>query len=660
VIHISFSAAMKSIIFIGVLSIMAVSVVALPVNEILDVEQTLSLGFGGVKSPPATTAPTQPAATRAPTAALAAPAAPNTPPAATAAKYCADTCTEKRVRKSWNFLTTAERALYIEAVKALYTAGVYTKFVMIHQDGINDPFAHGTSGFLPWHRKFLIEYENALRCLDVKFQCVTIPTWDWSEWQYYCNQQGGCSSYHEVPAGLKKDNANAESLLAAFGGPGTKGGSGKPFGGTGQKDGVGCVTTGPFAGWQDWEGNCLTRGVNWDLKDSANGPLTDKLTLLTLTTNKDVYGVSDGYRAGLQGTPHNMAHNYLGGHMRSMRSPMDPIFFSHHAFVDKNWALWQDCKDFENTGRDKLTATQYEGTMPKPAVGFTGVSDYIDAPMPYKITLSPFKPDAKQCSEAAGANSACRKCLKTIRTQDDWCSARWHPSCEGICADNACRSVCGTGGEAQEISATTFARSDGKAFPYSFDYHKNGPTPRDWSATTDKLKQPFEYAIEQFDTEVGKTACNMCFEKNAELELVQVYEADKALFAGVVQKVMNMMGWTNAKDKFQGDLAAIKAKEGGTNKQVVIKGVTKQMIDQCAARDNSTTCKGEFGTSGKCRWTCSGPVSEQPEICGFQAAFNYKLVDKGEAVSDLCAALKLDGLVTKAPTGATSSFFASG
>jgi hypothetical protein len=167
----------------------------------------------------------------------------------------------------------------------------------------------------------------------------------------------------QVPAGLKKDNANAESLLAAFGGPGTKGGSGKPFGGTGQKDGVGCVTTGPFAGWQDWEGNCLTRGVNWDLKDSANGPLTDKLTLLTLTTNKvrfsepsengslqlrcarvqDLYGVRDGYRAGLQGTPHNMAHNYLGGHMRSMRSPMDPIFFSHHAFVDKNWALWQVC-----------------------------------------------------------------------------------------------------------------------------------------------------------------------------------------------------------------------------------------------------------------------------------------------------------------------------
>jgi hypothetical protein len=45
-----------------------------------------------------------------------------------------------------------------------------------------------------------------------------------------------------------------ESLLTAFGGPGTKGASGTPYGVTGQKDGVGCVTKGPFAGWKDWEG----------------------------------------------------------------------------------------------------------------------------------------------------------------------------------------------------------------------------------------------------------------------------------------------------------------------------------------------------------------------------------------------------------------------
>jgi hypothetical protein len=49
-----------------------------------------------------------------------------------------------------------------------------------------------------------------------------------------------------------------------------------------------------------------------------------------------------------------------------------------------------------------------------------------------------------------------------------------------------------------------------------------GLTPRDWSATPDKLKQPFNYTVDQFDVDIGATACNMCFEKNEEISLVQV------------------------------------------------------------------------------------------------------------------------------------------
>ena len=90
-------------------------------------------------------------------------------------KYCAHRCSAKRERKNWNFLTAHERSLYIEAVQELYNAGVYIKFVKMHQDAVNDPYAHGTSGFLPWHRKFLLEYENALRCLAPKYACTTPP-----------------------------------------------------------------------------------------------------------------------------------------------------------------------------------------------------------------------------------------------------------------------------------------------------------------------------------------------------------------------------------------------------------------------------------------------------------------------------------------------------
>jgi len=61
-------------------------------------------------------------------------------------------------------MPAADRSLYIEAVQTLKRSGAYDNFVLIHQNAVNDPFAHGTSGFLPWHRKFLLEYENALRC----------------------------------------------------------------------------------------------------------------------------------------------------------------------------------------------------------------------------------------------------------------------------------------------------------------------------------------------------------------------------------------------------------------------------------------------------------------------------------------------------------------
>jgi tyrosinase len=45
-------------------------------------------------------------------------------------------------------------------------------------------------------------------------------------------------------------------------------------------------------------------------------------------------------------SPHGRVHNVVGGTMATSRSPADPIFWLHHAFVDKLWADWQEA----NTG----------------------------------------------------------------------------------------------------------------------------------------------------------------------------------------------------------------------------------------------------------------------------------------------------------------------
>jgi len=46
------------------------------------------------------------------------------------------------------------------------------------------------------------------------------------------------------------------------------------------------------------------------------------------------------FQSALEG-PHGWVHNAVGGTMATSSSPADPIFWLHHAMVDKIWADWQ-------------------------------------------------------------------------------------------------------------------------------------------------------------------------------------------------------------------------------------------------------------------------------------------------------------------------------
>ena len=93
-----------------------------------------------------------------------------------------------RLCTDWQKLTTEEKEPYFKAVNKLRETGQYATFVRIHRDLYNKAYAHGTSGFLPWHRKFLFEYENAVRASSgEESQCITIPYWDWAEQMAECD-----------------------------------------------------------------------------------------------------------------------------------------------------------------------------------------------------------------------------------------------------------------------------------------------------------------------------------------------------------------------------------------------------------------------------------------------------------------------------------------
>ena len=68
----------------------------------------------------------------------------------------------------------------------------------------------------------------------------------------------------------------------------------------------------------------------------------------------------------LYGFGHGATHMMVGGHMGNMLSPTDPLFWSHHCFVDKVWAVWQDCKDAHENLDDVMFTPrmQREKNMP--------------------------------------------------------------------------------------------------------------------------------------------------------------------------------------------------------------------------------------------------------------------------------------------------------
>ena len=53
----------------------------------------------------------------------------------------------------------------------------------------------------------------------------------------------------------------------------------------------------------------------------------------------------------LENGPHAAVHGSISGDMISMCSPNDPIFFLHHAQVDRLWWLWQQA-DLEVRGME--------------------------------------------------------------------------------------------------------------------------------------------------------------------------------------------------------------------------------------------------------------------------------------------------------------------
>ena len=156
-----------------------------------------------------------------------------------------------------------------------------------------------STDFLPWHRWYILAYENILQKIDCR---VTVPYWDWS-----LNSDSPFTS----------DMWNTD--LCKYTG---LGGNGSPSGS--------CVNTGAFA------------SPGWTLTPSAQNGCLRRRHNGAVPCCTAIQDVLDTTPAQFSYFHINTVHISIGGTMSTRESPNAPEFFFHHGFIDKIWGDWQE------------------------------------------------------------------------------------------------------------------------------------------------------------------------------------------------------------------------------------------------------------------------------------------------------------------------------
>jgi len=244
-----------------------------------------------------------------------------------------------RQRRNILSLTLSEVSKLTAAFNTLKTSGTYDTFVRRHMNAMNIPMAqtsgnaaHSSPVFLPWHRAALWEIEDALCKVDPSI--TALPYWKWED-------------EASLNAGLEKNSKLWTAAYLGTDGDSTKGNR---------------VLNGPFKNWKALIYTASTAayaprstvGLIRVLGRAANGTKTlpDAAQLADLNTYT-VYDVApwakaaNTFRGRLEGWSgpvrlHNQVHRWIGGDMEAGTSPNDPVFWLHHANIDRIWWEWQN------------------------------------------------------------------------------------------------------------------------------------------------------------------------------------------------------------------------------------------------------------------------------------------------------------------------------
>lgn len=186
------------------------------------------------------------------------------------------------VRKRASAMTVGEQERLIRVISRLIQNGTYGTLASHHANMMHNMHGMnpvGTQRFLPWHRVYLLKLEQAMQAID---PLAFIPYWRWTR------------------------NRAVPSWLVNF----------RP---TVNVPGQGNLT--------------VTRN-----------PPAPGVTLPTQTQVTAVLALPNHTQltTQLEVGPHNRVHIWCRGTMSFIpTAPADPLFWLHHAQVDRLWSLWQ-------------------------------------------------------------------------------------------------------------------------------------------------------------------------------------------------------------------------------------------------------------------------------------------------------------------------------
>ena len=270
-------------------------------------------------------------------------------------------CKSVEVRPEFRDESSTQLQQFITAMRDMQSGPPPTpfdKFVKVHAD--LGTVIHDFADFLPWHREFLLQFEQALQ----KYvPGVVIPYWD---------------------AAFDASDPQDSPIWSAS----TFGGNGNPD--VLDPDGNPVVTTGqfnntvyhPFSWVPTTEDGELNPGPalerNWST-GSANptpgftlGPFEGPDGIKRLIASSTSY---DTLRQGLAYGEHALVHDYIGGDMQlTVSSPDDPVFWMFHAWLDYVWSQWQAESPANATAYGGLNFDGSTAKLSDPLPGFPGVT----------------------------------------------------------------------------------------------------------------------------------------------------------------------------------------------------------------------------------------------------------------------------------------------